>query len=75
MTKTIDGLCGKCKEPKLTEEDNPYCEVCGGCGYIGCCGIRGFLEKHVRGKTNCKNEDGFIQDIIDYCEDNEDDDC
>jgi len=56
----------------MKDEDiyNPYCEVCGGCGCIGCCGIKRFLEKHVRGKTDCKNEDSFIEEIISYCESN-----
>jgi UDP-glucose 4-epimerase len=48
------------------KEFNPYCKVCGGCGYIGCCGIKRFLEKHVKGKTNCKHEEMFIEEIIDY---------
>lgn len=45
-------------------EDDYYCKVCEGCGEVGCDGIRGFLEKHVRGKTDCKYENEFIEDII-----------
>lgn len=41
-----------------------YCEKCGGCGYIGCDGIKHFLKVHVEGKTDCLNEDSFIQEII-----------
>lgn len=43
-----------------------YCEHCGGCGFIGCDGIVGFLKEHVLGKTNCLNEDMFINEIITY---------
>ncbi len=50
----------------VIEEFDPYCEVCEGCGFIGCCGIKNFLEEHVRGKTNCKNEDMFIDEIISW---------
>ena len=49
--------------------DSPYCEKCGGCGYIGCCGIVDFLIKHVTGKTNCLNEGSFLSDILDAVED------
>lgn len=45
-----------------------YCKKCGGCGYIGCCGIRKFLETHVRGKTDCLWEDSFLSEIINYIE-------
>lgn len=48
-------------------EESPYCEVCGHCGYIDCCGIVNFLEEHVKDKTNCKNESGIIQEIKDIC--------
>jgi len=58
----------KKKTIKKEDIDNPYCDTCGGCGYIGCDGIRAFLMKHVKGKTNCKNEESFIQEIIDYIE-------
>lgn len=47
-------------------EDEFYCKECGGCGYIGCCGIRHFLEVHVKGKTSCLNEEAFIADIISH---------
>ena len=50
------------------EEYNPYCEVCGHCGEIGCCGIRNFIEEHIEGKTNCKNEAYIIQDLINLCD-------
>lgn len=55
------------KKPDI-EEDLFYCDKCGGCGYIGCCGIKQFLEKHVKGKTDCLNESSFIDEIIAYCE-------
>lgn len=50
------------------DEQSPYCEVCGHCGEIGCCGIRNFIEEHIKGKTNCKNEDFVICDLISLCE-------
>lgn len=50
------------------ETDSPYCEVCGHCGYIECCGIDTFIDKHIKGKTNCKNEEGIITDLINLCE-------
>lgn len=54
---------------KMSEEDyNPYCEICGTCGYLGCCGIRNFIEEHIKGKTNCKNEDIVINELIDLCD-------
>lgn len=42
----------------------PYCETCGGCGYIGCDGVKDFLEYHVKGRTNCPHEENFIREII-----------
>lgn len=48
----------------MTEEEySPYCPVCGHCGEIGCCGIKTFLEHHVRGKTNCEHEAQIIDEI------------
>jgi hypothetical protein len=41
-----------------------YCPICGTCGFIGCCGIRNFLLKHVVGKTNCSNERQILNDLI-----------
>lgn len=58
------------KKPKLDESDF-YCHICGTCGYIGCCGIRDFIEKHVRGKTNCLNEASMLDEIITTIEDSE----
>ena len=60
----------------MSEEDieSPYCEVCGTCGYIGCCGIRNFIEEHIKGKTNCKNEDLIISELIYLCENEEEKD-
>lgn len=49
-------------------EDEGYCKKCGTCGYIGCCGVRDFLDKHVKGKTDCPNEKLMIADIISYVE-------
>lgn len=46
------------------DEQDSYCRVCGGCGVIGCCGIKDFLKKHVVGKTNCPNEAWFINDLL-----------
>lgn len=45
-------------------EEDLYCPVCSGCGEVGCDGIRSFLEHHVRGKTDCKYEESYIEDII-----------
>lgn len=50
------------------EYESPYCEVCGHCGEIGCCGIRNFIEEHIEGKTNCKNEGLIINELIDLCD-------
>lgn len=52
------------------EEDfeSPYCEICGTCGCVDCCGIRNFIEHHIEGKTNCKNEGWIINDLIGLCE-------
>lgn len=41
-----------------------YCETCGGCGDIYCCGVTNFLRKHVEGNTNCPHEAWFIEEII-----------
>lgn len=46
---------------------SPYCDACGGCGYVECDGIEHFLNVHVRGKTGCKNEEQFLSDIILFC--------
>ena len=53
---------------KELEEDipSPYCDVCGHCGEIGCCGVSCFLENHVRGKTNCRYEDEIIDEIEEW---------
>ena len=53
------------------EDESPYCEVCGTCGYIGCCAVDNFLEKHVKGKTNCKNESLMIEEISKYVNDSD----
>ena len=50
------------------EYESPYCDICGTCGYIDCCGIRNFIEEHIEGKTNCKNEDLIISELIDLCD-------
>ena len=49
-------------------EESPYCEICGHCGEIGCCGIRNFIKEHIEGKTNCKNEGFIINELIDLCD-------
>ena len=53
---------------KKEMEENPYCEICGHCGEIDCCGIENFIDKHIKGKTNCKNEDWIVQELISLCE-------
>lgn len=50
------------------EYESPYCEICGHCGEIGCCGIRNFIDEHIEGKTNCKNEGFIINDLINLCD-------
>ncbi len=55
---------------KEKEEGSMYCPVCGTCGYIGCCGVKNFLEIHVRGKTDCQEEAQMIKEIINCCEPN-----
>jgi hypothetical protein len=57
---------------KTEEDESPYCETCGGCGYVGCDGVRRFLELHVKGKTNCDHEAAFIEEIISEVERDED---
>ena len=52
----------------LEDNESPYCEVCGHCGDIECCGIRDFIEHHIKGKTNCKNEQDIIYELIDLCD-------
>lgn len=56
---------------KLVEESDFYCPKCGGCGYIGCDGIRSFLKNHVENKTDCTNEAAFIQEIVAFVEETE----
>jgi hypothetical protein len=56
------------KKKKLYSDSDFYCKKCGGCGYIGCDGIREFLKHHVKGKTDCSQEASFISDIISYVE-------
>lgn len=51
----------------MDKEESPYCEICGHCGEIGCCGIETFINNHIKGKTNCKNEDFVIYDLINLC--------
>lgn len=54
----------KNKTQKKGEEEGFYCPGCGGCGYIGCCGVREFLNNHVVGKTDCTVEQLFVNEII-----------
>ena len=56
------------KQVKDEDIESPYCEHCGGCGFIGCDGIQDFLKEHVLGKTNCLNELEFIHEIIESFE-------
>ena len=51
------------KKKKVKEYD-PYCKVCGHCGWIDCDGVEQFLNEHVRGKTNCAYEEEIIKQII-----------
>lgn len=54
----------------MTEDEfDPYCNECGTCGIIGCCGIFHFLKQHVIGKTNCKNEHSVVLEILDLVND------
>jgi benzoyl-CoA reductase/2-hydroxyglutaryl-CoA dehydratase subunit BcrC/BadD/HgdB len=46
-----------------SEDWGVYCKTCGGCGEVGCDGILDFLKDHVTGKTDCKYEEVFIDDI------------
>lgn len=47
--------------------ENPiYCPECGHCGETGCCGFIAFLEKHVRGKTNCLYEQEILNDLEEW---------
>jgi Na+-translocating ferredoxin:NAD+ oxidoreductase RNF subunit RnfB len=57
------------KKSTITVEQSEYCKVCGGCGYIGCCGIANFLKEHVVGKTNCVNEGMFVMEILECVND------
>lgn len=66
-TKNCQKIEGKKHEFNDTKgEEDIYCKVCGGCGEVGCDGIKSFLEKHVRGKTDCLYEDSFINDIEEF---------
>ena len=47
-------------------EDPIYCPVCNHCGETGCCGYIDFLEKHVRGKTNCIYEEQILNDLEEW---------
>lgn len=49
-------------------EESPYCDICGTCGYIDCCGIDSFIDEHIKGKTNCKNEATIICELKDLCD-------
>ena len=49
--------------------DEIYCPVCGHCGEIGCCGVEEFLNKHVKGKTNCLHEEKIIEELLEMLED------
>lgn len=54
--------------PQEDEQYDIYCKKCGTCGYIGCCGVKNFLEQHVKGKTNCLNEASIIGEILSHFE-------
>mgnify|MGYP001613220012 FL=1 len=57
-------------EVKFLDEDPAgiYCEKCNGCGEVGCDGIETFIDKHIRGKTNCQYEESYLTDIINIYE-------
>lgn len=63
--------------PKVAEQiefiENPvYCPVCEHCGETGCCGFIGFLEKHVRGKTDCLYEDVILDELEKWIKEEDD---
>lgn len=53
-------------------EDPVYCPVCEHCGETGCCGFIDFLEKHVRGKTNCIHEEKILNDLEEWIKEEDD---
>lgn len=53
-------------------EEPVYCPVCDHCGETGCCGFIGFLEKHVRGKTDCIYEDQILDDLEKWIKEEDD---
>lgn len=53
-------------------EDPVYCPVCEHCGETGCCGYIGFLEKHVRGKTDCIHEEEILNDLEEWIKEEDD---
>lgn len=63
-------IVGNIHEDNEIIEDvpSPYCPICDHCGETGCCGVACFLEKHVRGKTNCIHEDQIIDEIEEFYE-------
>lgn len=56
----------------LLIEDPIYCPVCEHCGETGCCGYINFLEKHVRGKTNCLYEETILDDLEEWIKEEDD---
>lgn len=58
----------KTKKVPVSNSESFYCPHCGGCGFIGCDGVQDFLEEHVRGKTNCRQEGLFIDQIVELWE-------
>ena len=58
---------------ELDNIENPiYCPKCDHCGETGCCGFIGFLEKHVRGKTDCLYETEILNDLEEWIKDKDD---
>ena len=45
------------------DQGSVYCDVCRGCGEVGCDGIDSFLNEHVKGKTDCAYEESYLLDI------------
>lgn len=51
------------------QKDELICPTCNSCGFIDCCGVKDFLDNHIKGKTNCLYETFIIHDI-NKCVDN-----
>lgn len=45
------------------QKDELICPTCNSCGFIDCCGVKDFLDNHIKGKTNCLYEEDIMNDI------------